>query len=116
MKYLVKTLILFSVIFLLAASCSKENFNKSIAGTTWWAEESSSKGGTMHTEFTFTASSFSAVITFPFTPSYPPSRTTGTYTYEYPNIYLSCPDFTDVAVMDSDYKSFNLGNTIFLRK
>lgn len=116
MKHIIYSVIFLAMSIILMTSCTKENtLQKSIAGTTWWSEQSVSRG-TMHSEISFTSSSFSDVVTFPFTPSYPPSRTTGSYTYEYPNIYLTCPDYTDVAVMDSDYQSFKLGDYVFLRK
>lgn len=117
MKHILKIIILLTITIFLAISCSKENsLQKSISGTAWWSEQSASTGGTIHQELTFTGSSFYLVVTFPFTPSYPPSRTTGTYTYTYPNIYLASPDFADVAVIDSDFQSFRLGNSVFLRK
>ena len=115
MKHIIRSLILLSAIFVFSSACTKDDFKNSISGTTWWAE-SSSGSGTMHEEFTFTRSAFYVELSYPFTPSFPPTRSTGTYTYEYPNIYLSCPDFTDIAVMDSDYKSFKLGDRVFLRK
>lgn len=116
MKHIVKSILLLMSVCMLTLSCSKEaQLRKSIAGTTWWNEHSVNYG-TMHTEFTFTGSSFTEVITFPFTPQYPASHTTGSYTYEYPNIYLDCKDYKDVAVMADDMQSFRVGSYTFVRK
>ena len=115
-KKIITSLVVLLVIGLTVASCNKEDPDN-LSGTTWWTEMpvDSSNGERCHIEISFAENTFTQILTFPYSPGYPPARYVGIYSFAYPRITLACSEFKDVAIMDSDRKSFILGSYIFVK-